>query len=290
MAGSDVIIFDCGLSEKHKAELTHLLSRYEASVRFLLLNSLMDRHGVCVDNSMPLASYARLFVCDLEEYDKVIYMDCDAVLNGSLQKVWEMDLADNFVAGVLDSLNPEEKACIGLKQEDDYINAGFLLLNTKLMRQEHWMDLVLKTINSYNGSVPKHDQGVINILAKERKVLLPPKYNAMLFYIFNKAKDMYPLFRMNAVYSEAEFAEASSNPVFIHSVNFYDYRIWDKKNKHPYREYYKQCAIDAGVDPDSFFTDVKRNIPMEIARFFISRDYVKAFVLIRKFFWAMREH
>ena len=72
----------------------------------------------------------------LSHEDKVISIDCDVIFNGSIKDVWNWDLRDNYVAAV-----PEFKKTYAdddtLQYNDPYINAGFVIMNLKLMREHH---------------------------------------------------------------------------------------------------------------------------------------------------------
>lgn len=93
-----------------------------------------------VKGDFSLATYSRLFIASLlpETVDKVIYLDCDALVLDSFKEILNLDLNNYLAAGVL-ALNctAEVKKAIDLNEDDLYINAGMLLINLKRWRQEN---------------------------------------------------------------------------------------------------------------------------------------------------------
>ena len=71
----------------------------------------------------------------LKDEDKVISIDCDVVFNGSLEDVWNWDLRDNYVAAVPEFNKQLDEET--MRYNDPYINAGFVIMNLKLMREHH---------------------------------------------------------------------------------------------------------------------------------------------------------
>lgn len=53
------------------------------------------------------ASYYRLLAGRIfPDLDKVLYLDCDLVVLGSLSSIWETDLSDNTLAAVEEIMTP----------------------------------------------------------------------------------------------------------------------------------------------------------------------------------------
>lgn len=51
------------------------------------------------------ATYLRLVTASiLSDIDKVLYLDCDLVVNGDISELWEMDISDCAAAGVYDTI------------------------------------------------------------------------------------------------------------------------------------------------------------------------------------------
>ncbi|WP_330847969.1 glycosyltransferase family 8 protein, partial [Streptococcus suis] len=90
---------------------------------------------------ISLETYFRILLpSQLPELDRILYLDCDILVKGSLNPLWESDLTHHYLAGVneLDMLhdNSDYRQKIGFTPQDIYVNAGVLLFNLELMRQD----------------------------------------------------------------------------------------------------------------------------------------------------------
>ena len=226
-----VYIIENNISESSKKELINIALKYKRNVEFIELKEICN--GLKTDNSFPISSFSRLFLSNLTNIDKIIYLDCDSIVNNSFYDLWNENIEDYYIAGVLDTINSFYKTTVGLQHESNYINAGLLLINLKKWRDDKIESKFLDFINLYNGSVPHHDQGTLNAICNDKIYILHPKYNLMppmLIYNENKIKKLYSL---NQYYSQKELDEASENPVFIHfTADFYN-RPWFKECSHP---------------------------------------------------------
>ena len=64
-------------------------------------------------------------------------MGCDGFVKGSLKELWQTDMDSYDIAGVKDVISIKNKKLVGLNQNDDYFNAGLLLINLKQWRGDN---------------------------------------------------------------------------------------------------------------------------------------------------------
>ena len=125
-------------------------------------------------------TYIRFFLSYLLPHvDKVLYLDSDLIINGSIKELWDTHLGNNYCAAVKDnwieSINYKNR--IGLKKEDTYINAGVLLLNLKKIREDNISEKLISLANQLKDKIKFQDQDIINICFLNKITLLPGKYN-----------------------------------------------------------------------------------------------------------------
>ena len=125
------------------------------------------------------ACYSRLLIpWLLPEFDKIIYSDVDVVFKGDISEAYNIDLGNNLVGGVSDEaynrgLIRKYLLGKGLKPVS-YINSGFLVINSKLQREENIKDKYLELVkNKY----VYQDQDIINIACNGRILPIPAKFN-----------------------------------------------------------------------------------------------------------------
>lgn len=61
-----------------------------------------EKAQIC-NTHLSKAAYFRLLIPELiREYDKCIYLDCDIIVHGDLKELYEIELGNNYLAGVKD--------------------------------------------------------------------------------------------------------------------------------------------------------------------------------------------
>lgn len=203
------------------------------------IHDLKDRLQIQVPNTIAISSYARLFLPSIlpSDVEKVIYVDCDTVIAGDLSELWDTDVQNNYVSGVLDTLpDNESKMKVGLSATDPYINAGVLLINLDLWRKEHLQETFIDFLVAHNGHIHHHDQGIINGVCKGRIRIVHPRYNCTSNYYSHP----YELLRRtnNPFYTEKEYAEARDCPAILHFTEGFFNRPWIANSRHPMASVY----------------------------------------------------
>nr|WP_315407788.1 glycosyltransferase [uncultured Prevotella sp.] len=223
------------------------------------ISDINSRLKVRVPPTISISSYSRLFLSSLlsSDIDKVIYMDVDAIVSGSLEKLWNTDMKDYQIAGVLDDVSLYAKKAIGLSFDTAYVNAGFLVLNIKQWREEGIEAKILDYLIAHNGNVFHHDQGLINAVCI-RKMILSVNYNMVTnFFVFP-----YHSFKQQPFYSEEEMEDGKKHPIFIHFTAGVANRPWMENCKHPLKDIflkYKARSLYKNVplEKDSRSTKLK---------------------------------
>lgn len=239
----DVYIIDNNISVDNKKKLKDISLKFNRRLIFIPFDKFCI--GLNNDDDFYSAAYGRLFLARLNNLDKVLYLDCDTVINESLNKLWSIDINKYFVAGVQD--NPAKYAVdiIGMDDNDRYLNSGVLLINLKKFREFNVEEKMLKFIEDYLGKVPHHDQGVINGVCKGKILIIDPKYNSMpQFWQFN-TKQIKKLYNIKNYYNQRQVDEAVNNPVIIHYINKFYGRPWFEKCDHPMKELYLNYLIES---------------------------------------------
>lgn len=125
------------------------------------------------------ACYFRLLIPWLiPQYDKIIYSDVDIIFKDNLKKLFEIDIKDNYIAGVntIGFQTGRLKKYIIKKNLDPhkYINSGFLIINSRLQREDG-LDKIL--IDMSKKKFLFQDQDILNIVCKDKIFNLPSCYN-----------------------------------------------------------------------------------------------------------------
>lgn len=169
--------------------------------------------------------YDRLILWDyLRNVDKLLYMDCDIIVDWDISKLYEIDLWDNIVWAARDSINWSNYSKKYLKK---YFNAWILLINLKLWNQEKIWERILDDINNNESEYTFHDQDWLNYVLKDKRKEISPKWNGVQTCLFFN----------NTQYDKEQYWDVK-HPLIYHFA-WWHYRPWWKLFcVHPHREKY----------------------------------------------------
>ena len=130
--------------------------------------------NLCIrDNWTETIYYRFLIPTLLSEYDKVIYIDGDTVAVRDIAKLYEIDLEDNLVGAVVD----ETVSNFDIFREyvlrylnvphKEYFNSGVLLFNSKLCREQNFLEQFIDMQNRVAFEVAP-DQDFLNVICRNR--------------------------------------------------------------------------------------------------------------------------
>lgn len=232
-----VYILDCGISSENVSRLTDIGRRYGCDPVFVNSSKKLDPE--MKQNRGSLSTFARLYLEELlpDNIDKVIYLDCDVLVLGSLEELDSTDIDGYYCAGVRDCISMLRLKRDGLSDKDVYINAGVMVINLKLWRSDNVSAAFEHYSDKYNGKVQYADQGIINGVFKGRILPLDPRYNCYTaMYDFSYEELM--IFRKPPVYySRQEIETAKNVPSIVHfTTSFLSLRPWFEGCGHPYAQ------------------------------------------------------
>lgn len=190
-----VYVITQGLTPKNSNSLTKLASQYGQKIEFVTADVESINFPIWEGDHVSIGAYLRLFAADLlpNNISKVLYLDCDIIVNKSLQELWNTDIS-NIAAGVIiDSghfIEDRNMMC-GLENAEQYFNSGVMLINLDYWREHNLLSDFLEFIKSHKDVLRSHDQDVLNATLKGHTVYLPIIYNFQDFYLFPPYFDKY---------------------------------------------------------------------------------------------------
>lgn len=168
-------------------------------------------------------SKTALFKFNLPEIlpeDKVLYLDCDVIVNKSVSELFRTDISEKYVAAADDmgdliqngqSLNASR---IGLSGEH-YFNSGVMLLNLSLMREDNISGKLLEyRQNSINYFM---DQDALNYVCFSKRHILDYTYDFL-----TSAIDFYSLEEVYKRFCKKDFddyGDCLQDQTIIHVAN-----------------------------------------------------------------------
>ena len=145
------------------------------------------------DNNLPktidyisITTYFRLFAPFLikNKIDRILYLDCDIICNGSIIKFYQTNFDDNIIVACPNMLPPNlsewgkrNNIRIGLSRDYTYINTGVLLINIDKYKKFITAKQIYNFINKISNILLFQDQDVINMLFHNKIKIADNKYN-----------------------------------------------------------------------------------------------------------------
>ena len=220
----DIVVLETALTDEIKRRLRDSIKRENISIRFFNMKALLAGKSFYVLNYFSTATYYRIFVGEIFPlYEKVIYMDCDALLLDDIASLYSVDLGNNILAAVRDtevikrlwSGNRRELTYfteyLGLRNSWDYFQCGLLIFNIKEVIKNGFRDMFLTAQRKI--TAPRFvDQDIINVVAGGKVMMLPQRWNVENHLIVYNA-DISSVLPQDAY---AEYKEGLENAAFLH--------------------------------------------------------------------------
>ncbi len=240
------LLVDSSLSIEERSIFNMFEEYGNCSIHFYNVGSMFQDAALHIPH-INQATYYRLILPTVLQADKCIYLDSDTVVCRNLSGLFDEDMEDYYVGGVLAAAyvtNPNaEKYCkkAGLADLKQYINAGVLLMNLKKMREHNLSEEFMKYIFT---QLPSQDQDIINKICYGHIKFLPYCYNVMTKY------QNWEIEQYEGIYTEEMIKEAWNDPVIIHYADAV--KPWNNPNSVFSERWWKLCG-QMGFSED-FFT------------------------------------
>ena len=219
----DIFILHSPACHFENTLLPHIPEHYPNS-RITFRKVENEFQGAFEIRGIPQTAYYRLLAPELiPEYDKLIYSDVDVVFREDMGKYFDIDLGDNYFAGVDNGvrLRPDMQQYVqslGLDPQNGYFYSGNLIINSALQRNDNMPD---KFREYAKKDFYDQDMAIINIACNGRILPIGPSFcltNNIYNLIVNRREEMVNM------YGEEEIAHALSSGI----VHFNGSKPWKK--------------------------------------------------------------
>ena len=124
---------------------------------------------------------------------KILYLDVDILVLKAIDELYSTDLKDKLIAAIEDYPLTERNERLHIPQNYSYFNAGVMLINLTLWHQHKITEQAIKILTQNNTILTQHDQDVLNMIAYDKWIRLPFKWNVLdiFFYDYSPYKKTY---------------------------------------------------------------------------------------------------
>lgn len=213
-------VFSDFLSESNR----DFLSRY--NVEFHIIENDQIFEGIDVSVWSVYTLY-RLFLPNYLEKNihKILYLDCDVIVNDNLDELFEIDMQGKAVAGSIDPQTYSKDVFQRLDYDYSYkyICAGVLLMNLDYWREFNLSEQIINYMKTHPDKIEFLEQDALNYLCREHKTILPACYGVQV-----------PFFRHTEFLKEHsnEIQRLMDKPLIIHYAGYQPWVYCKNKSLH----------------------------------------------------------
>ena len=228
------------LSAANKSEFYHLAERYGRTI------SILDAtQAIMIMREIGIPPYRGAYATNLklffplfikDDIQNLLYIDSDTLVLDNLEELFSQANSNFPVGMVLDSLAVKHKSIIGFTRRDFYFNAGVILFNVPLWKEQKCTEEIVMYACSNRAHFISPDQDLLNIVLKGKIQKLDVKYNFQPIH-YRYSPQLYNFFWRQPSYYTIDQIDVSLNkPVIIHFFRFLGEFPWNLFSLHPYTE------------------------------------------------------
>ena len=225
-------ILDGGIKDKNKKKLLELKSIKDCQIRFIEIdNSLFtDYMDVKTHAYISLPTFYRLKLPSLlPNVKRVIYFDCDFVINSSLKNLFNTKMGAYPIAGVMD-INKKIT-----KKNPNYVNAGMLVMDIDNMKKINAEKIFLDWTGEHFDTIKLGDQEIINEALKGKIMTVADEWNVQSSNFTNRSSFTKNPKAIHFVAKKKPWHYASFSyhrPLYFKYLQLTPWKLSDKELKH----------------------------------------------------------
>ena len=177
-------ILNNGISQEQRNKLNELKNIKNFELNFVDVdeNNFEDYKSVSTHKYITLPSYYRLKFPSIFPYlDRVIYFDCDVVVNTSLSELFNIEIKNYPVAGAPDIDKKD------VKRNPTCVNSGVLIMDLKNMREQNIEQKFLEWTKVHINTIKKGDQEILNETLKGNVLIIDKDWNVQSSNFTNRS-------------------------------------------------------------------------------------------------------
>lgn len=194
--------------------LQTILQQFDIEIVFLKIDSNLFDARILTTDLWSIEAYYRLLLLDIlpEGIERLLYLDVDIIVNGSLEEFYRLDFKENEIIATEDACGFQSVEDYSDKQKEmfapmfalgyRYFNSGVMLLNIAQMRKKYSFHTYLDAIEEWNFQMTAPDQDILNYVHWQRVVYVDPL--------------RYDLFSHRAHHMKMTYEQVKNEAVIVH--------------------------------------------------------------------------
>ena len=205
----DVLILHKDISEESQKRILEMEKEGNVFIRFISMEQYEKQVAYDVGAYYSVETNYRLFLFGemFAKYDRILYLDCDLIVEGDISGLYDVELGDCEAAAVRSedfrllskikkpifmdrfpyNVDNYRTDALGMKTPENYFNAGVLVMDLKKVRQRITQKQVFEILHRHNYYY--NDQDVLNIVFDGRVKNVDCRWNYMTYIPEQLAKE-----------------------------------------------------------------------------------------------------
>lgn len=255
-----VYLMTSDMSEKNRERFQTLAAQYQRTIKFIETKEIDEflRSNRVPKYNGAYAPYYKIFALSVieDELDRLIYLDSDMVVTGSLSELLAWDLGQNALGMCIDAIPSRYKKTIKCNSKF-YYNTGMIVFDAKKWKESDETSKIISHMKNVRAAYPVVDQDLLNIIFSNQIATVPQKYNFNSGILAYKSYNFWlQAYGIENYYSEEEFLIAKQNPIVLHCMGTFGMRPWCI-GEHPAKEIWDQYM---SISPWNDFISTKNKV------------------------------
>ena len=270
-----VYVLQYDLTEEARLQLEALCAKYSNHVVYLFVDVKLFEGQLPTLDKWPMEVYFRLILPELlpDSVDRILYLDSDMIINGSLSELYDQDLEAYDMAACYDiflmdsDLNSflyyRSEKLSDLFIEKTYVNSGCLLLNISRLRSCYTIESYKEAARELDNKIYAPDQDLINYVHKGKIKLMDSRnYNCPAHIAYRELGDIGRIkkevtvlhFSGNKPWRGGNHAHYSTEAIW-----------WEYAYKTDYSDEFQKHFIDECLNDETILKQTTGNDEVKIA-------------------------
>jgi len=227
----DIYIVDGGISPEDIERFEQIAIKFGCKLFFLKPDrKYFDKLKVYEIYSE--ATYYRYFLLDTLPVDKLLFLDCDMIIEGDVIELYNTNQEGNIISAVYEVL-VSDKHLEKIKLTKSF-NAGMMLVDCKKWQENKISKKAFEYQVEFEPILEYPDQDSLNVILKDSWQMVPYRWNVIARLGLVKLGIGHADYK---VYSKKELFKEYNNPKIIHYANRL-FKPWFWLDPTPYKKNY----------------------------------------------------
>jgi len=180
------ILTDKAFSEDNRIRIYRLEAVYNVPIKVIVVSDDILKSSKIKTRNAMLAKWLKIAVGELlpQSLSKVLYLDCDIIVNGNIESLWKTDISAYSIALVRSSHSECNRMRISARK--GYYSTGVALINLDYWREDGVFQKLLSFVPKNPDQLLLGDQDIMNYVLQDSIKVLPIEYNYQIGGLLNE--------------------------------------------------------------------------------------------------------